>query len=138
NDKLRGALRLTAAVDPQAFLRRQHRAAAAEVPRWGAARAQDRAHAVSGHICLDSRSKVETHRVRRGFADLLASLGLQLVGATQFLAVIAEHEAALVDQAEGADVAVVACLEPARVIVLAAVDGDILDAAPERSVGDDV
>ena len=89
-------------------------------------------------VGLDSRREVEADRVRRGFADLLAALGDQLVGAAQLLAVIAEHQAALVDQAEGADIAVVARLEPARVIVLAAVDGDILDAFAERAVGEDV
>ena len=53
---------------------------------------------------------------RRPFGD-------QLVLAAHFLAVVAEHQAALVDQAEAADIAVVAGLEPAAVIVLAAVDG---------------
>ena len=42
------------------------------------------------------------------------------------------------DEAEGADIAVVARLEPARVIVLAAVDRDVLDALAERAVGENV
>ena len=100
-------------------------------------RAQDRAHAVGGDGRLDSGREVEADRIGRGFADLLAALGDQLVGAAQLLAVIAEHQAALVDQAEAADVAVVAGLEAARVIVLGAVDGDVLDALAERAVGQD-
>ena len=68
----------------------------------------------------------------------LRPLGDQLVGAAQFLAVIAEHDAALVDEAEAADIAVVARFETARVIVLAALDGHVLDPLAERTVGENV
>ncbi len=42
------------------------------------------------------------------------------------------------DQPERADVAIVAGFKPACVIVLAALDGDILDSFAERAVSDNV
>src|SRR5579884_1884881 len=131
DDKLRCTPRLPAAVDPQAFFGREISAAAAEVPRRSAFRTQDRAHSVGGDRRFDPRRKVEEHTVRRAFADLLAAPGDQLVRAAQFLAVVAEHQAALVDQSEGAEITVVARLEAARVIVLAAVNGDVIDSLAE-------
>src|SRR5438067_1435219 len=98
NDKLARALWLAAAVDPQTFLDREVAAATAEVPWRRRARAQDRAHAVGGDRRFNPGREVEAHRIRRGLANLLAALGDQLVGAAQFLAVIAEHQAALMDE----------------------------------------
>ena len=115
----------------------QLRAAAAEVPRRRAGRAEDRAHAVGGDGRLDAGRQMEADGIRRRVTDLTAALRHHLVGAAQFLAVIAEHQAALMDQAEAADVAVVARFQPAAVIVLAALDGDVLDALAERAVGQD-
>src|SRR4051794_19804530 len=86
--KLDCALHAAAPVDPHTFLGDQIAAAAAEVPRRRALGAQDRAHAVRGDRRLHARRKMEAHRVRRRLADLLASLGLQLVGAAKLLAVI--------------------------------------------------
>ena len=60
-----------------------------------------------------------------------------VVGAAQLLAVIAEHQAALVDQPEAADVAIMSGGNAARIIVLRAVDGDIGDALAERAVSED-
>ena len=42
-----------------------------------------------------------------GFLDPLPALCDQLVGAPQFLAVVAEHQASFVDQAERADISAV-------------------------------
>ena len=61
-----------------------------------------------------------------------------MIGTAKLLAVVAKHQAAPVDNAERADVAVMARFEPARVIVLLTIDGDILDAFPERPVREDV
>ena len=102
--------------------------AAAEVPRRRALGAQNGPHPIGGRGNFDSRREVEANGIGQAFADPLAALGQQLVGTAQFLAVIAQHQAALVDQAIRADVAVVARFEAAGVIVLAAVDGDVLDA----------
>src|SRR6185503_17688348 len=133
DDKLDDVVRAATAVDPDAFHLAEIGAAAAEVPWRRALRTEDRPHAVGGNRCLYSGGEVETDGVGRCVPDLLTSPGLQLVGAAQFLAVIAEHQTALVDHAEAADIAVVARLEPARVIVIAALDRDILDALAERA-----
>src|SRR5215210_5544865 len=92
------------AVDEQAFLDGQHRTPTAEIPRRSAARAQDRAHGVSGQGRLDVGGEMEAGGEGDRVADLAAAFLDQLVGAAQLLAVIAEHQAALVDQAEAADV----------------------------------
>src|SRR4249919_3519467 len=123
NDKLDCGVRLAAAVDPEAFLDRQVPAATAEIPRRRPARAQDCAHSVSSDSRLDSGREMEAHRIRRRLADFPAPLWHELIGPAQLFAVIAQHQAALVNQAEGANIAVVARLEPTCVIVLATVDG---------------
>src|SRR5215210_1160540 len=133
--KLHRALHAPAPVDPDTFLGHKIAAATPKIPRRRALRAQDRAHAVGGDRRLHSRGEMEAHRIRRRFADLLASLGLQLIGAAEFLAVIAEHEAALVDHSECAHIAVVAGLQPAGVIVFGALDCDVLDSFTERPIG---
>src|SRR3954471_16626118 len=81
---------------------------------------------------------MEADSVGRRLADFLAALGDELIGPADLLSVIAEHNAAFVNEAEGTDVAVVAGLEAARIIVLIAADLDILDAFAERSVGENV
>src|SRR4051794_21294060 len=86
-------LRLPATVDPQALFDIEAPAAATEIPRRNATRAQDRAHAVSRDRDLDRRRQMEAHGISRGLADLLAALRDQLIGAAQFLAVVAEHQA---------------------------------------------
>mgnify|MGYP003287646920 CR=1 FL=1 len=81
------------------------------------------------------RREMEADGERHRAAHLAPAFLDQLVGAAQFLAVIAEHQAALVDQAEAPDVAVVGRANAARIIVLRAVDGDVGDALAERPVG---
>src|SRR5687768_11537474 len=82
--------------DEQAFLGGQHRTPAAEVPRRSAASAQDGAHAVGGERRLDVGGEMEAGSEGDRVADLAAAFLDQLVGAAQLLAVIAEHQAALV------------------------------------------
>src|SRR5206468_11355877 len=53
------------------------------------------------------------------------------------LAVIAQHRAALMDEAKGADIAVVTRFEPAGIIVVAALDCDVIDALAEGPVAKD-
>ena len=84
--------RMAAAVDRQAFLDRDRPAARAEVPRRRPARAQDRAHAVGGHGRLDARGEMEADRERHRRPRPPRRARAQLVGAAQFLAVIAEHQ----------------------------------------------
>src|SRR5947209_8806670 len=117
DDKLAGALRLTAAVDPQAFLHRQIAAAAAEVPRRRALRTKNCPHAVGGDRRFDPRRQVEADRIRRGLADFLATLGQELVRPAQLLAVVAEHQASLVDHCERANITGVARLQAAGLSV---------------------
>src|SRR6185503_12735458 len=131
DDKLHRSLRLAAAVDPQAFFVHEIAAAATEVPWRRAFRSKDRTHAVDGDRRLHSRREVEASGVGRGFADLLAPLCHELVGATKLLSVIAKHQAALVDQAERPDIAVVARFEAARIIVLSPIDRDVFHALSE-------
>src|SRR6185503_3146727 len=126
--QLRRVLRAAAAVDPKTLLDGEISPATAEIPWRRAPRAKDRAHSVRSDRRLDARREVEADSVRHRFADFLAALGDQLVSPAELLAVISEHLAALVDQAKAADIAVVAGLEPACVIVLAALDRHVFDA----------
>ena len=80
---------------------------------------------------------MEADGIRRGVTDPPAAFRHHLVGASQLLAVIAEHQAALMHQSETADVAVVSRFQPATVVVLAALDGDVLHALSKRAVGQD-
>src|SRR5258705_486437 len=91
DDQLAGPPGLATAIDPQTVLDRQIAATAAEVPRRHAARAEDRAHAVGGRRDFNRRRKVKAHGISRRLANFLAASGDQLIGATQFLAVVAEH-----------------------------------------------
>src|SRR5436190_19895587 len=102
----------------QAFLDRQHRPPAAEIPRRRAGWAQDRAHAIGSRRRLDARGEMEADGEGDRLADLLAALGEKLVVAAHFLAVIAEHDGALVDEAAAAAVAVLAGLAGARRVSL--------------------
>ena len=102
------------AVDPRGFPRSSSiAAAAAEIPRRRAGRAQDRAHAVGGRRSPRPRGEVEADREGRGFAGSCARpLGDQhgprrAIPCRRCRAI----RLALVDQAEAADIAVVAGLD---------------------------
>jgi len=67
----------------------------------------------------------------RSVLRLAPGLGNQLVGAAQLLSIIAEEKNPTVEQSEGAQIAVVARLDSARIIVLRAVDEDVRDSLAE-------
>ena len=56
---------------------------------------------------------------------------------SEVIAIIADDDASPVNHPIAFDIAVVARVEPARIIVLVPVDGDVLDPAAERTVGRD-
>ena len=76
---------------------------------------------------------MEARGIGCGLADFLSAPGRKLVRAADLLAVIPEEDATLVDEPERADVAVVARLQPARIIVFVPLDADVLDAFAESA-----
>src|SRR6185503_14187548 len=131
--QLHGPIGLAAGIHDQAFFDPDRTAARAEVPRRRARRAQYRAHSVCGDGRLDPGSEMEADREGNGFALLLHRF--KTIGAANLLAVIAEGEGSPVQQAEPARVAVMARLDPARVIVLGSIHHHIAHPLAERSVG---
>src|SRR5688500_10120332 len=115
------------AVDPEAFFRRQDAAPAAELPDAAPLHAQQCAASVGGTSNLDRWRKVEAD----GKAKLAATLAagrLKQVIALKLASVWAQLQPPPVEEAEAADITVMARLDPADAANLVARNLDLAHA----------